>query len=41
MSISFDSDLLGSKVFYSDKGLLFTEIPIDLKAELDKRENVK
>lgn len=41
MSISFDSDLLGSKVFYSDKGLLFTEIPIDLKAELDKRENVQ
>lgn len=39
MSISFDSDLLNSKVFYTEKGLLFTEIPIELKVELEKKDN--
>lgn len=41
MSISFDADLLDSKVFYSEKGLLFAEIPAELKLELDKRESAK
>jgi nucleoid-associated protein len=37
MSISFDADLLDSKIFYSEQGLVFTEIPRELKAELDAR----
>ncbi|BEO72544.1 hypothetical protein SMQE32_33630 [Serratia marcescens] len=37
MSISFDADLLESKVFYSEKGLMFTEIPKALKDALDNR----